>query len=87
MNGDLTIQGYSSIYQSDIAWFGNGCTIWINHTEPVVNVPDISESPLGTPKPPNNVFPLARLASITLANEPYSYLYHQINSTTFAKEQ
>ena len=81
---DSTIQDYSSIYQSDIAIFGDGNIILINDTRPVLVVVD---SALGAPKPPNNLFPLARLASITLTDGSYSYLYHQINGTTFAEEQ
>ena len=84
---NTAIQDYNSIPQSDIAWFGKGYTIWINHTRPVVVVQDFIAPTLETPKPPDNVFPLARLASITLADQSYSYLYHQINGTTFAEEQ
>ena len=81
------IPNYSSIHQSDIALFGEGHTIWINHTRPVVVAHDFPEHPLGDPKPPDIVFPLARLASITLVDQSYSYLYHQINGTTLAEEQ
>ena len=81
------IQDYSSIHQSDIAVFGQGFTIWINHTRPVVDVQDYVGPPIAPLKPPNNKFPFARLASITLADGSYSYLYHQINGTTFAEEQ
>ena len=84
---DTAIQDYNSILQSDIAWFGEGYFIWINHTRPVVVVQDYFETTLGTPKPPDNVFNFTRLASITLADESYSYLYHQINGTTLAEEQ
>ena len=81
---DSAIQDYSSIYHSDIAVFGRGYTIWINHTDLAVVAPDEFE----LPKSPDNVFTFARLASITLVNESYSsYLYHQINGTTFAEEQ
>ena len=82
-----TISDSSSIHQSDIAFFGEGNTIWINHTRPVVVVPDLSVADLTTLKPPDKVFPFARLASITLADKSYSYLYHQVNGTTLAEEQ
>ena len=36
---------------------------------------------------PNNIFPFARLASVTLADESTTFLYHQMNGTTFAEEQ
>lgn len=81
------IQDYNSIHQSDIALFGEAYSIWINHTRPVVVVQPDYVPPLVIPKPPDNAFPFARLASITLADESYSYLYHQINGTTFAEEQ
>ena len=79
-----TIQDYTSIHQSDIAQFGVGYAIWINHTNPAVVVQDNSEK---APKPPDKAFPFARLASITSADDSYTYLYHQINGTTFAEEQ
>ncbi|KAF6220117.1 hypothetical protein HO133_003248 [Letharia lupina] len=36
---------------------------------------------------PDNAFPFARLASVTLADQSTTFLYHQINGTTFAEEQ
>ena len=81
-------QDYSSIHESDIAWFGESYTIWINHTRPVVVVVQNEDGgPLGSPTPPDNTFPFTRLASITLADDSYTYLYHQINGTTLAEEQ
>ncbi|KAM0796491.1 hypothetical protein BDR22DRAFT_976090 [Usnea florida] len=75
------IPSYSSIYQSDIATFGVGNVIWFNHT----NVTVSGRNEISTP--PDNSFPYARLASITLADKSHSYLYHQINGTTLAEEQ
>ena len=51
--------------------------IWINGTQPVAG-PD---NP--TPVTP---FPFARLASVNPADESSTFLYHQINDTTFAEE-
>lgn len=73
-------QAYSAVHQSDFALYGEFFLIWINHTNPVVDG-------LGRSLPPENVFPFTRLASITLADSSFSYLYHQINGTTFAEEQ
>ncbi|CAD6587164.1 MAG: hypothetical protein ASARMPREDX12_002766 [Alectoria sarmentosa] len=72
---------YSLIHQSDIAVFGQGTVIWINYTNPVII------EGFGSPPLPDNVFPFTRLASFTLADYPFTYLYHQINGTTFAEEQ
>lgn len=36
---------------------------------------------------PAGPFPFKRLASITMANQTESYLYHQINGTVLAEEQ
>lgn len=56
--------------------------MWINDTQPV-------SWSLGVPEPdlPGNAFPFARLASVTLADQSATFLYHQINGTTFAEEQ
>ncbi len=73
------------IQQSDIALFGTYFTpVWVNasrlatiyggQTEELVTTSDI-------------IFPFARLASVTLADQSTTFLYHQINSTTFAEEQ
>ena len=56
--------------------------IWVNGTQPVAidfNPPN-STAPVGP-------FPFKRLASMTLANQTESYLYHQINGTAFVEEQ
>ena len=76
-----TIQDYYSIRQSDIAMFSSDCALWINGTEPVVlSIADFSTAP-------NQRFPFPRLASVTLADQSATFLYHQINGTTFAEEQ
>lgn len=36
---------------------------------------------------PSNEFPFTRLASVTLTDGSATYLYHQMNGTTFAEEQ
>lgn len=74
-------QDYNPIHQSDIAVYGEGVVIWINHTNPVIL------DGYGSPPLPDNAFPFTRLASITLADSSFTYLYHQINGTTFAEEQ
>ena len=75
-----TIQDYYSIRQSDIAMFDSHCALWINGTEPAL----INGDPSTAPK---RSFPFARLASVTLAGQSTTFLYHQINGTTFAEEQ
>ena len=72
---------YSLIHRSDIAKIGEYVFIWINGTQPVIRVLDDALQ-AETPKSP---FPFARLACVTSQNE--TYLYHQINGTTFAEEQ
>ena len=71
---------YSSIIRSDIATFSTQYFIWINGTQPVIG-------PQATPRPglPKAPFPFTRLASATF--QSVTYLYHQINGTTFAEEQ
>lgn len=56
--------------------------VWVNGTRPaVINFnPPTNTAPVGP-------FPFRRLASITLANQTESYLYHQINGTTLAEGQ
>lgn len=76
-NNDLT--------ESDLVMIsppGYFFAIWVNDTRPaVVNFnPPTNTAPAGP-------FPFKRLASITLANQTESYLYHQINGTTLAEEQ
>ena len=70
----------SPIRQSDIALFGSVGAIWINRTQPVV---EYRKGTLG----PDSAFPFTRLASATSADYSSTYLYHQMNGTTFAEEQ
>ena len=51
--------------------------IWINKSEPIL-IGEISE--------PKNTFPFARLASVNTFDDKTTYLYHQMNETTFAEE-
>ena len=71
---------YSLIHRSDIATYGDRFYIWINGTRPV------TWTVMGTVEPgtPKGSFPFARLASVT--SQSVTYLYHQINRTTFAEE-
>ena len=69
-------QNNVAIRQSDIAMFATSY-IWINGTQPVAG-PDSA-----TPVTP---FPFARLASAYPADGSSTFLYHQINDTTFAEE-
>ena len=52
--------------------------IWINKSQPATD--DI------TLEMPNNTFPFARLASASTLDNQTTYLYHQMNGTTFAEE-
>ena len=74
-------ESYTSIRQSDIALFGTEYAMLVNGTQPGVLY--------GTPTDllPDNAFPFTRLASVTLADQSATFLYHQINGTTFAEEQ
>ena len=70
-------QNNVAIRQSDIATFGEFSSyIWINGTQPV-------SDPDGPT--PESSFPFRRLASVTSADGS-TFLYHQINDTTFAEE-
>ncbi|KAM0802654.1 hypothetical protein BDR22DRAFT_843688 [Usnea florida] len=75
-----TTHNYSSIHQSDIAIFDVFFAMWINGTQ---SVPILAGGGQ-LPATPNNSFPFARLASVIF--ESTTYLYHQINGTTFAEE-
>lgn len=75
---------YSLVHRSDIATFGTGNVIWINGTQPL-GFPLLNLEPgLRTTGTPTGPFPFARLASVT--SQSLTYLYHQINGTTFAEE-
>ncbi|KAM0799383.1 hypothetical protein BDR22DRAFT_910741 [Usnea florida] len=74
----------NAIHRSDIASFGTYFFLWINGTQPVQG----STGDPGGPEPPsgpNSLFPFARLASATSSST--TFLYHQMNGTTFAEEQ
>ncbi|KAM0800260.1 hypothetical protein BDR22DRAFT_256058 [Usnea florida] len=81
IRGLRPVQDSSSITQSDIALFGRDYALWINQTRPTILDSDPSVLL------PNNTFPFSRLASTTSPDFAYTYLYHQINGTTFAEEQ
>lgn len=77
---------YISIDQSDIAIispvFGyGGFAIGINGTRPTSLLSGAS------PLLPGNKFPFARLASVITPDNSITYLYHQMDGTTFAEEQ
>ena len=67
----------SVVRQSDVAIVG-GTFIWINGTRPVMDDESVA---------PSASFPFARLASFNYDDGSASFLYHQINGTTFAEEQ
>ena len=73
----------SAIQPSDIAMFGSESAMWVNDTQPVL-YPGLIDV---APPLPDSKFPFARLASVTLADQSATFLYHQINGTTFAEEQ
>ena len=86
MLGNITpSREYTPINQSDIAIFGSSDIggIWINGTQPV----PILTAGFNAATVPDNKFPFKRLASVTSTDNSASYLYHQINGTTFAEEQ
>ncbi len=74
----------TSIHQSDIALFGSQYGIWINGTQPVLI--RLGPSPV-PPRVPDNEFPFTGLASVSSTDGSATYLYHQMNGTTFAEEQ
>lgn len=74
---------YTSIYRSDMATFSLHYGIWINGTQPVL----ILMAFVQAATVPDNEFPFTRLASVTLADYSATYLYHQMNGSTFAEEQ
>ena len=74
---------YASIHRSDIADFGWEHAIWINGTQPaLIRLEYTLDATL-----PSTEFPFTRLASVTSTDGSATYLYHQINGTTFAEEQ
>lgn len=70
--------------------FGASSTVGIFDARPALlvtfgNVQDVRE--IGEADLPNNLFPFPRLASVTLPDQSATFIYHQINGTTFAEEQ
>ena len=76
---NYSIQDYNLIVKSDIATLSSTVAIWINGTQPAMINSDEA--------PPDNIFPFARLGSVTLADQSATFLYHQMNGTAFAEEQ
>ena len=64
--------------------FGTNYAIGFNGTQPALLG---AEGGGLDPDLPNNSFPFARLASVTLADQSATFIHHQINGTTFAEEQ
>ena len=64
--------------------FGTDSAIWINGTLPVSIYPQDDEPVVTLP---DNEFPFARLANMTTTDQSATFIYHQIDSTTFAEEQ
>ena len=80
--GGTSIPSSTLIHQSDIALLGTGSVMWINDTQAMMMFFDQNQE-IGAP---NNAFPFARLASVILADKS-TFLYHQMNGTTFDEEQ
>ncbi len=80
----VVVSSGNSMPQSDIAIFGTYYTnaFWVNGTQPEFLYRGVLDVDL-----PNNSFPFARLASVTLADQSATFVYHQMNGTTFAEEQ
>ncbi len=74
----------NSMPQSDIAMFGTSYlnSFWIKGTQPAFLTGGVQDVGL-----PNNSFPFTGLASVTLADQSATFIYHQMNGTTFAEEQ
>ena len=64
--------------------FGTDYAIWINGTRPV-SIFSHDNGPAETL--PDIEFPFARLASVTSADQSATFIYHQLDGTTFAEEQ
>ena len=75
---NYSIHDYSLIDKSDIATLSSAVAIWINGTQPAM---------INSGEAPDNIFPFARLGSVTLADQSATFLYHQMNGTAFAEEQ
>ena len=60
--------------------FGPNFAVWINGTQPSL-ISDLNATL------PDNDFPFTRLASVISVDQSMTFLYHQMNGTTFAEEQ
>ena len=58
--------------------------MWVNGTQPVLCLDPVNRAGATLP---DNAFPFARLASVTVADQSTTFLCHQINGTTIAEEQ
>lgn len=68
--------------------YDHAFTMWINDTKPAIffdKAVPVSKQPV--PNWPENAFPFTRLASVITPDQSITYLYHQMNGTTFAEEQ
>lgn len=68
------------IHRSDLVMSGPETLMWIDGTRPMMALSDQTALP-------NSSFPFARLASVRSADGTATFVYHQINGTTFAEEQ
>ena len=66
--------------RSDIAIFGNRYAVWVNDNQRASPMGNIVEMP-------DNSFPFARLTSATSADQSATFVYHQMDGTTFTEEQ
>ena len=72
-----------SIQQSDITLFGTDFDpVWVNGSR-LARIQGQQPTEISS----DIIFPFATLASVTLADQSTTFLYHQINGTTFAEEQ
>lgn len=80
----VVVSSGNSMPPSDIAMFGTSYSnfFWIKGTQPAFLTGGVQDVGL-----PNNSFPFTRLASVTLADQSATFVYHQMNGTTFAEEQ
>ena len=81
---DYFTSNVSGINDSDLAMIGSNLNLFaigVRGTEPVV-LGSTNQSPA-----PQAPFPFKRVASIINEDQTASFLYHQINGTTFAEEQ
>ena len=77
----FTASDIDSLQQSDMAVIimnDQQDVIWVNKSK--------AEALHNTGNVPKNTFPFARLASATTSDNQTTFLYHQMNETTFAEE-